>query len=79
MDDFSGFDPDVLDLFRQIGVSWIGAFFMIGMVILGGRWLLNWQLRRIERIVKEKDESADAPGAKNASGTAETPSAAADS
>jgi hypothetical protein len=58
MDDFSGFDPYVLDLIRQIGVSWIGAFFMIGMMILGGRWLLNWQLRRIERIVKEKDAQA---------------------
>jgi hypothetical protein len=73
MDDFSGFDPYVLDLFRQIGVSWLGAFVMIGMMILGGRWLLNWQLRRIERIVAEKDAQAAKPldGSSAKAGSAE--------
>jgi hypothetical protein len=73
MDDFSGFDPYVLDLLRQIGVSWLGAFVMIGMMILGGRWLLNWQLRRIERIVAEKDAQAAKPldGSSAKAGSAE--------
>jgi hypothetical protein len=59
MDDFSGFDPQILDVFRMTGVVWIGALLIVGSMILAGRWLLDRQLRRIDRIVAQKEETAE--------------------
>lgn len=60
MDDFSGVAPGSGDLFRLLGVGWIGALFVAGITILAARWLLGWQLRRMGRITGEKTaESAE--------------------
>jgi hypothetical protein len=65
MDDFSGFDPAVLDIFRMTGVVWIGALLIVGTMIFAGRWLLDWQLRRIDRIMAQKRaEAGDRSSAK---------------
>jgi len=74
MDDFSGFAPGSGDLFRLIGVGWIGALLIVGTMIVAARWLLNWQMRRIEMITGQKEEHRIAPDAEQSvSGTAETP------
>jgi hypothetical protein len=63
MDDFSGFAPGSGDLFRLIGVGWIGALLIVGTTILAARWLIGWQMRRIERIVREKESAGAEHGA----------------
>ena len=67
MDDFSGFAPGSGDLFRIIGAGWIGALLIAGITILAARWLLNWQLRRLDRIAGKKAgdtaEARDGAGA----------------
>ena len=59
MDDFAGgFAPGTGDLFRLIFSGWIGAFLVVGTTILAARWLVNWQMRRIEKITGQKLDSA---------------------
>jgi hypothetical protein len=55
MDDFAGgFAPGTGGLFRLIGVGWIGALLVVGVTILAARWLIGWQMRRVDRIVAQK-------------------------
>jgi hypothetical protein len=44
-----GIDYETIEAFRLGGVCWIFAFFFVGATILAGRWMLGWQMRRIER------------------------------
>ncbi|MDQ6702476.1 MAG: hypothetical protein M3Z96_04900 [Pseudomonadota bacterium] len=48
---FGNIDDQSIEAFRLTGVGWIFAFFIVGATILAGRWLLGWQMRRIERIL----------------------------
>jgi hypothetical protein len=68
MDDFAGgFAPGTGDLFRLIFSGWIGAFLIMGTTILAARWLVNWQMRRIEKITGRKvGEAAEADKASSA-------------
>jgi hypothetical protein len=67
-----GIDDQTIEAIRLTGVGWIFAFFIVGATILAGRWLLGWQMRRIERIMARKD--GDAPGSGSSDGdTGETP------
>ncbi|MGH6811645.1 MAG: hypothetical protein ACREDM_04655 [Methylocella sp.] len=59
-----GIDDLTIETFRLAGVGWIFAFFIVGATILAGRWLLGWQLRRIERIMARQGE----PGAEGEPG-----------
>jgi len=54
------------------GIGWIFAFFIVGATILAGRWLLSWQMRRIERIMARNP--GDTPDSESSdSGTREPP------
>jgi hypothetical protein len=44
-----GIDYETVEAFRLGGVGWIFAFFIVAATILAGRWMLGWQMRRIER------------------------------
>jgi hypothetical protein len=48
--------------------SMFAAFFVVGATILAGRWLLGWQMRRIERILGRKLEPSDVPGSGSSDG-----------
>ncbi len=66
-----GIGDQAIEAMRLAGVGWIFAFFVVGATILAGRWLLGWQMRRIERIMARKPEDEGTPGSD--SGTGETP------
>jgi hypothetical protein len=69
-----GVGDQAIEAMRLAGVGWIFAFFIVGATILAGRWLVGWQMRRIERIMARKPEDADAPGAGSSEGgTGEPP------
>jgi|GEM_PF-2498524 hypothetical protein len=60
-------DPGLLDLFRTTGVFWLIALLTIGGMIYFSRAFINWQLRRIERIAREKEAEGagqNKPGSK---------------
>ena len=44
-----GIGDDAIQAMRLGGIGWIFAFFVVGATIFAGRWLLGWQMRRIER------------------------------
>ena len=46
-----GIGDQAIEAMRLGGVGWIFAFFIVGATILGARWLIGWQMRRIERIL----------------------------
>jgi hypothetical protein len=56
---FGNIDDQSFEAMRLTGVGWIFAFFIVGATILAGRWLLGWQMRRIERILARKPEDGD--------------------
>ncbi len=71
-----GIDDQTIEAIRLAGVGWIFAFFFVGATILAGRWLVSWQMRRIERILgrKPEPEDWDTPGAGTSdSGTGDSP------
>ncbi len=57
-----GIGDQAIEAMRLAGVGWIFAFFVVGATILGARWLIGWQMRRIERIMARKPEDGDTPG-----------------
>ncbi|MGH6813516.1 MAG: hypothetical protein ACREDM_14650 [Methylocella sp.] len=44
-----GIGDQAIEAMRLGGIGWIFAFFVVGATILAGRWLVGWQMRRIER------------------------------
>jgi hypothetical protein len=68
-----GIDDQTIEAIRLAGVGWIFAFFFVGATILGGRWLLAWQMRRLERILGRKPEDWDTPGSGSSDGDAGEP------
>jgi hypothetical protein len=57
-----GIGDQAIEAMRLGGIGWIFAFFVVGATILAGRWLVSWQMRRIERILGRKLEPSDTPG-----------------
>ena len=51
-----GIGDQTIEAIRLAGVGWIFAFFFVGATILAGRWLVGWQMRRIERIMARKPD-----------------------
>ena len=71
---FGNIGDQSFEAMRLTGVGWIFAFFVVGATILAGRWLVGWQMRRIERILARKPENMDTPGSgRSDGGTGETP------
>jgi len=62
---FGNIGDQSIEAMRLAGVGWIFAFFVVGATILAGRWLLGWQMRRIERIMAHKPEDGDAGNSDN--------------
>jgi hypothetical protein len=73
-DFFGNIGDQSFEAMRLTGVGWIFAFLVVGATILAGRWLVGWQMRRIERKMARKPEDGDTPGAGSSdSGTGEPP------
>jgi hypothetical protein len=69
-----GIGDQAIEAMRLGGIGWIFAFFIVGATILGARWLIGWQMRRIERIMARNPEEGHAPGAGSSDcGTGEPP------
>ncbi len=69
-----GIGDQAIEAMRLGGVGWIFAFFVVGATILGARWLLGWQMRRIERKFPGYLERGDTRGSgKSDGGTGEPP------
>ena len=68
-----GIGDQAIEAMRLAGVGWIFAFFMVGATILGARWLIGWQMRRIERIMARNPEDGDTPGSGSSDGGSEPP------
>lgn len=69
-----GIGDQAIEAMRLGGIGWIFAFFVVGATILGGRWLLGWQMRRLERKFPGYLKSGDTPGSGKSDGdTGETP------
>ncbi|MGH6796637.1 MAG: hypothetical protein ACREDM_06355 [Methylocella sp.] len=65
-----GIDYETIEAFRLGGIGWIFAFFIVGATILAGRWLVSWQMRRLERkFPGYLEDGADSQG----SDTSKTP------
>jgi hypothetical protein len=68
-----GIDDQTIEAIRLAGVGWIFAFFFVGATILGARWLIGWQMRRLG-IVIGRPEDGDKPDSdSNDGGRGETP------
>ena len=67
-----GIDDQTIEAIRLAGVGWIFAFFFVGATILAGRWLVNWQMRRLG-IMVHKPEDGDTPGAGTSDSSAGEP------
>ena len=68
-----GIGDQAIEAMRLGGVGWIFAFFIVGATILGARWLIGWQMRRIERIMARNPEDGDTPGSGSSDGGSEPP------
>ena len=68
-----GIGDDAIEAMRLAGVGWIFAFFVVGATILGARWLIGWQMRRIERILGRKLEPSDMRGSGRSDGDTREP------
>jgi len=69
-----GIGDQAIEAMRLGGVGWIFAFFIVGATILAGRWLIGWQMRRLERKFPGYLEDRATPGSGRSDGdTGETP------
>lgn len=69
-----GIGGDAIEAMRLGGVGWIFAFFVVGATILAGRFLLGWQMRRLERKFPGHLEDGATPGSESSDGdTGKTP------
>ncbi|HUI19610.1 MAG TPA: hypothetical protein VLZ74_01005 [Methylocella sp.] len=57
MGNFSGIDPQITESFRLAGIGWIFAFFVVGACLLTASFLINWQVRRIQKMMEQKQET----------------------
>jgi hypothetical protein len=74
MDNFFGnIDNQAIETLHIMGNGWIYAFFIVGACLLAASWLVNWQVRRVQRIMASQAEHENAPGAGSDSTTGETP------
>jgi hypothetical protein len=62
-----GIDPQIGEAFRLAGVGWVFAFFLMGAFILTASWLVNWQVRRIQKMMAQKPEDSPSSGESGAS------------
>ncbi|MCI0598324.1 MAG: hypothetical protein L0Y50_01305 [Beijerinckiaceae bacterium] len=62
MGNFFGLDGQSIGDIRLNGIGWIGAILVVGATILAARLLVSWQVRRLEKLLAQKD--ADAAGGK---------------
>jgi hypothetical protein len=56
-----GLDEHILGDIRLNGIGWIGGMLVVGASILAARWVVRWQLRRVQKILgrlKPEDEAA---------------------
>jgi len=61
MSNLFGLDPQFLGDIRLNGIGWIGAVLVVGASILAARWVVRWQLRRVQKILgrlKPEDQAA---------------------
>jgi len=72
-DFFGNIGDQSFEAMRLTGVGWIFAFFVVGATILAGRWLVGWQMRRVERILGRKLEPSDTPRSGSSDGDAGEP------
>jgi hypothetical protein len=71
---FGNIGDQSFEAMRLTGVGWIFAFLVVGATILAGRWMLGWQMRRIERKFPGYLEDGDTPGSgRSDGGTGEPP------
>jgi hypothetical protein len=69
-----GIGDQAIEAMRLGGVGWIFAFFIVGATILAARWLIGWQMRRLERKFPGYLEPGDTPSPRSSDGdTGETP------
>jgi hypothetical protein len=68
-----GIGDQAIEAMRLGGVGWIFAFFVAGATILAGRWLVSWQMRRIERKFPGYLKPGDTPGSGKSDGSTREP------
>jgi hypothetical protein len=68
-----GIGDQAIEAMRLGGGGWIFAFFIVGATILGARWLIGWQMRRLERKFPGYLEPGDTPGSGTSDGGSEPP------
>jgi hypothetical protein len=57
---FGNVDDAAFQSMHLTGTGWIGAFFILGAIIIGGRLLMNWNLKRLEKAIARLQEHDDA-------------------
>jgi hypothetical protein len=57
-----GLDDQITGDIRLNGIGWIGAMLVVGLSILAARFVIGWQLRRIERIMTRENAVAAEEG-----------------
>ena len=55
MSNLFGLDDQITGDIRLNGIGWIGAMLVVGVSILAARFVMHWQMRRVERIMARKD------------------------
>ncbi len=68
-----GIGDDAIEAMRLGGIGWIFAFLIVGATILAGRWLVGWQMRRLERKFPGYLEPGDTSGSGSIGGGTREP------
>jgi hypothetical protein len=55
MGNLFGLDEQTFGDIRLNGIGWIAGILVVGASILAARFLVDWQVRRIERLLARKD------------------------
>lgn len=50
---FGNIDDSAFQSMHFTGSGWLGAFFIVGAMIVFGRLFMNWQMKKIERASRE--------------------------
>jgi hypothetical protein len=74
MNNFLGLDDQTVGDIRLNGIGWIGAMLVVGVSILAARFVMHWQVRRVERILASQ-EAEEAAGKRDLTDEHESPSA----
>ncbi len=59
MGNFFGLGDQVTSDIRLNGIGWVGAILVVGATILTARFLISWQVRRLERLLTLEDKDAN--------------------